>query len=122
LNRYNGGLARKFQKAPFKCPGATSRYFGVCWNENNEKWKASYPRSTKYLGYFRDEDDAAQAYNVEVRRLGGAEQAECSLKNDSLACTLLELTTASYNVTSLLQALACKCNLYRYSSSSRYVI
>lgn len=55
-NQWNKG------KTPRK---TTSRYKGVHWVENRNKWKAvisvnNYP---KYLGYFEKEDDAGKAYN-----------------------------------------------------------
>jgi hypothetical protein len=38
--------------APFKRAGASSRYFGVCWVDGkaSHNWKASHPRTNKYLG------------------------------------------------------------------------
>ena len=43
----------------------SSRYKGVSWNKQNKRWHACITLfgQTKYLGYFRDEVEAAQAYD-----------------------------------------------------------
>ena len=52
--------------------GTTSKYKGVSWNKNEKKWEARLKVNGKhlFLGYFNNEDDAGQAYNDKVRRLG----------------------------------------------------
>ena len=45
------------------CRGVTSEHKGVSWNTKAKKWRASMRANGKtvYLGYYVDEDDAAQA-------------------------------------------------------------
>ena len=53
------------KKGKTKIP-TSSRFKGVCWHINSEKWE-SYIRKNqvrKYLGSFDDERDAAEAYNT----------------------------------------------------------
>ena len=45
-----------------------SQYRGVSWHKGNKCWQAMCCH--KHLGCFKDEQDAARAYNVEARRLG----------------------------------------------------
>ncbi len=44
----------------------SSRHKGVSWCKDANKWRARIrvPRMRQHLGYFRDEDEAARAYNV----------------------------------------------------------
>jgi len=51
----------------------SSRFKGVSWNKNAQKWKASIfvgPKC-KHIGYFSAEEDAALAYNKEVHLIQG---------------------------------------------------
>jgi hypothetical protein len=43
----------------------TSKYKGVSWKKNKRKWQAQigFQKKDIYLGYFRDEIDAAKAYD-----------------------------------------------------------
>lgn len=45
--------------------GSSSKYLGVCWHKLNVKWQAKIGINgkRKHLGYFKDEDDAAKAYD-----------------------------------------------------------
>lgn len=45
--------------------GSSSKYLGVCWSKNHNKWISSITTNykTKHLGIFIDEIDAAIAYN-----------------------------------------------------------
>lgn len=47
-----------------KLAGGTSKYKGVHWNKQSQRWKAAiYVRGkTRCLGFFRDEEAAARAY------------------------------------------------------------
>jgi len=56
-----------------KCPGLTSRFKGVHWNKARAKWTVaiSCNKIRKYIGDFRDECDAAQAYNFAALELFG---------------------------------------------------
>ncbi len=59
-----------------KCPGLTSRFKGVYWKnwaKSGGKWGA-YINCNKvrtHIGYFRDEWDAALAYNLKAEELFG---------------------------------------------------
>ena len=50
----------------------TSRYRGVSWHKQKSKWVAQIgiDGSTKHLGYFESEEDAARAYDAEATDLG----------------------------------------------------
>jgi hypothetical protein len=45
--------------------GLTSKYVGVCWDKNRNKWdsKCSFNNKTIHFGRFDDEREAAKAYN-----------------------------------------------------------
>jgi hypothetical protein len=51
-----------------KKAGPASRFRGVSWHKASGRWRSELAGG--YLGYFRDENDAARSYNDEVRRLG----------------------------------------------------
>lgn len=54
-----------------KCPGQkSSKYKGVTWKKDNRKWQARIGFENKeiYLGCFRDEIDAAKAYDNAARK------------------------------------------------------
>lgn len=50
-----------------------SRYVGVAWEESHERWKVTVMHEGKqhYVGVYRDEVEAAKAYNVASIRLRG---------------------------------------------------
>lgn len=50
-----------------------SKYKGVSWNKNNQKWKGDIQKDKiKYfLGYFDDEIEAASAYDIKATELFG---------------------------------------------------
>ena len=52
----------------------TSRYRGVSWHKQKSMWVAQIgiDGSTKHLGFFESEQDAARAYDAEARSLGRA--------------------------------------------------
>jgi hypothetical protein len=52
---------------------ATSRYLGVCWSPNQERWRARIYRdgTNRHLGYFDSEVDAALAYDTAAREMFG---------------------------------------------------
>lgn len=52
---------------------STSKYLGVCWNKQVNKWQAQIHKNTKSykLGFFDSENDAAVAYNERARELHG---------------------------------------------------
>lgn len=54
-------------------PNTTSKYKGVSWAKNNNKWCARIGKDGVYknLGYFEDEDDAARAYNAKALEFYG---------------------------------------------------
>ena len=56
-----------------KAAGKSSKYKGVTWAKDPQKWKATAQREGKVfnLGYFKDEVDAAQAYNLMAYELFG---------------------------------------------------
>lgn len=53
--------------------GKTSQYKGVCWDKNNNRFKAalSFNCKTVYIGLFKDEVSAALAYNKKAKELFG---------------------------------------------------
>jgi len=54
--------------------GATqSKYKGVYWRKRNRKWQAliTFQKEKIYLGYFRNEIDAAKAYDRAARKYHG---------------------------------------------------
>jgi len=46
----------------------TSKYRGVAWHKNNQKWLASISHNKKRLnlGYYANEEDAAKAYDKAI--------------------------------------------------------
>lgn len=62
--------------------GKTSKFRGVSWNRPNKKWSAQIKANRKitYLGLFKDEREAARAYDSEATRLFG-EFAAPNFKN-----------------------------------------
>jgi hypothetical protein len=48
-----------------KRSGCSSLYKGVCWNKKAKKWRAYLTKNQKHvsLGYFKDEKEAARAYD-----------------------------------------------------------
>lgn len=55
-----------------KRKNATSRHKGVCWSPQRNAWRARLysHRVTKELGYFKNESDAAKAYNDALDKYG----------------------------------------------------
>ena len=52
----------------------TSKWKGVCWDKQRAKWAAKIQRKdvgTVFLGRFKDEVDAAKAYNKAAREYFG---------------------------------------------------
>jgi hypothetical protein len=51
----------------------TSKYKGVCWDKNRNKWLSSIQFNNKHIhiGYFINEDEAAKAYNLKAEELFG---------------------------------------------------
>ncbi len=49
----------------------SSKYTGVCWSNVAKKWQASININRKhvYLGYFVNEEDAAEAYNKKLKSI-----------------------------------------------------
>lgn len=54
-----------------KSKNCTSKFKGVCWNTQLGKWMAriTYNNTTKYLGTFFIEEEAAMAYDRTLRAL-----------------------------------------------------
>ncbi|KAK3269973.1 hypothetical protein CYMTET_21606 [Cymbomonas tetramitiformis] len=57
--------------------GLSSQYLGVSWCEELQKWRAQLPYAAakhkqRHLGYFREEVDAALAFDRGVREVSGA--------------------------------------------------
>lgn len=51
----------------------SSKYIGVTWHKPLEKWKAQIKinKKPKHLGYFPNEEDAAQAYQNAYQKIRG---------------------------------------------------
>ena len=73
--RYNIRAANYTQNNSNVTPvtGSTSKYLGVSWHSSSKKWKADIRKGKvkKYLGIFKDEADAARAYNAAAKELHG---------------------------------------------------
>lgn len=56
-----------------KRKNASSKYFGVCFQKNMNKWKAEVRKERNFymLGLFSSEHDAARAYNEKAKELFG---------------------------------------------------
>lgn len=54
-------------------PKGTSKYRGVFWASRNKRWQAQIKINgkTKYLGQFKEEVDAAKAYDIAAKQLFG---------------------------------------------------
>ncbi len=52
---------------------SNSIYKGVCWHKRIQKWRAQIHlnRRQKFLGYYKNEEDAAMAYNKKAKELFG---------------------------------------------------
>jgi hypothetical protein len=52
----------------------SSKYRGVSWKGHKKQWQASifHDKANKHLGLYNEEEDAAQRYDDEARRLKGA--------------------------------------------------
>ena len=51
----------------------SSRFFGVRWHQDHEKWEARYTDEKSkqiHIAYFDDEEAAARAYNAKIAELG----------------------------------------------------
>lgn len=56
-----------------KPSGGTSRFKGVCWNRQKDKWTAQIrmDKRTRHLGTFSTEEEAAAAYRAAATQLFG---------------------------------------------------
>ena len=56
-----------------KQKGCSSRYRGVCWHSQRNKWKAEIKvnQTKKHLGVFINEEDAARAYDAAAKQAFG---------------------------------------------------
>ena len=78
--------------------GKTSQYRGVSWNKVSGKWKAhiDYNSCRHHLGYFKDETEAALAYDRAARDQYG-DSAVTNFDKDGNLCALRSRTGASAN-------------------------
>ena len=62
-----------------KVPGCSSKYKGVTWHKRDCKWQASIKvyGKKRFLGYFDSEEDAAEAYRTEAKKLHKEFYREC---------------------------------------------
>lgn len=53
--------------------GGTSKYKGVCWYSRERRWvsKIGFGGKKILLGYYKDEKEAARAYDIEAQKLYG---------------------------------------------------
>jgi hypothetical protein len=70
----------------------TSKYKGVCWNKRLKKWTAAIRcnNRTYHLGYFKDEIDAARAYDKAAKKYHGR-FASLNIPNESRQWRISEL-------------------------------
>ncbi len=61
---------RRIGRDPNRTP--TSKHRGVCWIKGEQKWRAALKvgGKTRYLGYFKNEEAAAEAYQAACREIG----------------------------------------------------
>ncbi|KAH9254871.1 hypothetical protein BASA81_007121 [Batrachochytrium salamandrivorans] len=89
--------SRKRSKLDHEEPEAiTSKYRGVCWYKRTRRWVAQTKINGKrvHLGYFDDEESAAQAYRDKVSTLERGKGAAAS----AAAATTVAATTAATTV------------------------
>ncbi|KAK3287254.1 hypothetical protein CYMTET_5231 [Cymbomonas tetramitiformis] len=70
-----GSTANSPQADHMRTMARTSRYLGVSWNKKSRKWnpKIGINGTQKHLGYFAEEERAAEAYDRASRELHGAD-------------------------------------------------
>jgi len=68
--RSNIRLATHAQNMANRKPWGTSKYLGVYWEKHRSKWRAQIRKSGKgkKLGIFKEEEDAARAYDVAAKK------------------------------------------------------
>lgn len=75
LNNQRANLRRCTQSQNMgnrqKQAGCSSKHKGVSWDKQAGSWRAAIGFPVRYLGLFKDEPDAARAYNAEARILFG---------------------------------------------------
>ena len=59
---------------PARAPAETSsKFWGVCWDKRNRRWRAQYTDANdkmRFIGNFDDQEAAAHAVNAAIRRAG----------------------------------------------------
>jgi hypothetical protein len=62
-----------YNKVAIKRKGATSKYKGVAWKKDKNKWRAHiyFNGEGIFLGYFKDEIQAAKAYDKAAKKYYG---------------------------------------------------
>jgi len=70
-NLYNLEVITQRENSNKKHIKSSSKYVGVCWDKNRQKWKSAITidGKTKYLGVFTDEKEAAQVYQNELNKI-----------------------------------------------------
>jgi hypothetical protein len=65
--------AQNNQNARHTKRNAYSKYRGVTWEKSKQRWRAhlSYNKKTLHAGYFKDEIDAAKAYDEAAKKYHG---------------------------------------------------
>lgn len=64
--RFSNKQTQELNKGKFR--NTSSQYRGVTWNKHHKSWKASLrlDKQAMFIGYFKDELDAAKAYNAYI--------------------------------------------------------
>jgi hypothetical protein len=83
------------RRRPRRPKKTSSRFYGVCWAPEMRKWRSQYYNAsasqTYLIGFYKDEEAAARAYNDVVREKGlrsKVNEVDARARKGGLQCTL----------------------------------